>query len=247
MSGPQVTVTRIQEYSLSSDGNNSLSIENTTETQNVITIANNSPDNSQKLAAYMVIMWAQEALPVEIPYGSSPWEKTIEPNNSVIRINNNTPSNVTVTVTLSYVGQDGDPQKPIILDWLNRQLIVAPETLITEVKTTIYTGDKQYAGTDANVYFRVANGDWWLLDKAWYNDFERNDTDTYGPFDVSNLKARELSTVPIELKHDGTFPASDWYVDWLNLEAKIPNKGWYVYKQWNPGWLDAKDRYRRLQ
>ncbi|NEQ15923.1 PLAT/LH2 domain-containing protein [Moorena sp. SIO3A2] len=246
MSGPQVTLTRIQEYSLPSSGNNSLSIENTTETQNVITIANESPDNSQKLPANMVVMWGQKALPVEITYGNSPWQKTIEPNNSVITINNLTPS-ITVTVALSYVGQEGDPQKSIILNWFDGQLIVAPETLITQVKTTIHTGDKQYAGTDANVYFRVAKGDWWLLDKPCYNDFERGDTDTYGPFKVSNLKATELSRVPIELKHDGKYVGPDWYVNWLNLEAEIPNKGWYTYKEWHPGWLDAKNRYRRLQ
>ncbi|NEO74490.1 MAG: hypothetical protein F6K52_34805 [Moorea sp. SIO3H5] len=224
-----------------------LKIENTTETQNVITIANNSPDNSQKLPANMVVMWGQKALPVEIPYGSSPWQKTIEPKNSTITIENTTPSNVTVTVTLSYVGQEGDPQKSIILNWFDGQLIVAPETLITAVKTTIQTGNKEYAGTDANVYFRVAKGDWWLLDKPRYNDFERGDTDTYGPFDVSNLKARELSTVPIELKHDGKYFGPDWYVDWLDLEAEIPNRGWYVYKKWHPGWLEEKNRYIKLQ
>ncbi|MDJ0674994.1 MAG: PLAT/LH2 domain-containing protein [Calothrix sp. MO_167.B42] len=247
MSGPQSTKTTIREYRLSNSGNNSLSFENTTQTQNVITIANNSQDNSQQLPANIVVMWGQQAHPVTIPYSITPWQKTIEPNNSVITIQNVTPSNVTVTVTLSYVGEQGDPQKPIVLDWLYRQLLVYPNTTITAVKTTIHTGDKQWAGTDANVYFRVASNDWWLLDKPWYNDFERDDTDTYGPFQVSNLKATELSNVPIELKQDGTGIGPDWYVGWLRLEAEIPNHGWYVYKEWHPGWLESNDRYRKLQ
>ncbi|WP_293089903.1 hypothetical protein, partial [Moorena sp. SIO3H5] len=65
MSGPQVKLARIKEYSLSSpssSGDSLLKIENTTETQNVITIANNSPDNSQKLPANMVVMWGQKAV-----------------------------------------------------------------------------------------------------------------------------------------------------------------------------------------
>ena len=247
MSGPQATTSRLKEYYLSSFGNNSLTFEDTTETQNVITIVNDSPGNSQKLPADMVVMWSQEAHLVKIPYGSDSWQKVIDPQNSVITIENLTPTNVTVTVTLSYVGQEGTSQKPIVLDWLYRQLIVYPDTPIDKVKTTIHTGDKQWAGTDANVYFRVANGDWWLLDKSWHNDFERGDTDTYGPFDVSNLKADNLSKVPIELKQDGTGLGPDWYVDWLRLEAEIPNQGWYAYKEWHPGWLEGNNRYRKLQ
>jgi hypothetical protein len=247
MSAPQSTVTTIRQYRLSNSGNNSLSFVNTTQTQNVITIVNNSPDNSQQLPANIVVMLGQQAHPETVPYSSTPWQKTFEPNNSRITIQNVTPNNVTVTVTLSYVGEQGDPQKPIVLDWLYRQFLVYPDTTIAAVKTTIHTGDKQWAGTDANVYFRVANIDWWLLDKPWYNDFERDDTDTYGPFQVSNLKATELSTVPIELKQDGTGIGPDWYVDWLRLEAEIPNLGWYAYKQWHPGWLEGNNRYRKLQ
>jgi hypothetical protein len=36
-------------------------------------------------------------------------------------------------------------------------------------------------------------------------------------------------------------------VDWLRLEAEIPNLGWYAYKQWHPGWLEGNNRYRKLQ
>ncbi|NEP60747.1 MAG: hypothetical protein F6K31_27770 [Symploca sp. SIO2G7] len=247
MSGPQNTGTTITEYRLPNFGKNSLSFENTTQTQNVITIVNDSPDNSQQLPANIVVMFGQKADPVTLPYSTTPWQKTIDPNNSMITINNVTPGNVTVTVTLSYVGAKGDTQKPIVLDWLYRQILVYPDTPVTAIKTTIHTGDKKWAGTDANVYFRVANIDWWLLDKRWYNDFEKNDTDTYGPFNTTNLKATELSTVPIELKQDDTGVGADWYVDRLRLEAQIPNLGWYTYNEWHPGWLTSNNRYRKLQ
>ncbi|MDX3386122.1 PLAT/LH2 domain-containing protein [Streptomyces niveiscabiei] len=48
----------------------------------------------------------------------------------------------------------------------------------------IHVCDRSGAGTDDNVYGRLRNATndasaWVLLDKSWYNDFERNDNDTY--------------------------------------------------------------------
>jgi hypothetical protein len=139
----------------------------------------------------------------------------------------------------------------IHLDCIDGRFNLAPKTKISQVKVTIHTGNVDYAGTDANVCFKINNGDWWILDKPRSNDFERNQTDTYGPFDTDNLTVENISRVPVELKHDNTGIGPGWYVEWLRLEACVEGIGWIAYKQWQPGWLadDESDRtiYRKLQ
>jgi hypothetical protein len=140
---------------------------------------------------------------------------------------------------------------PAVMDWLGGPVRLDPGAKITQVKVTIHTGDVSGGGTDANVAFRVGNGDWLDLDKPLYNDFEQNATDTYGPFSVDGLTAGKLASVPIELKHDNAWIGPGWYVDWVRLEVLVEGQGWLAYKQWQPGWLaqDEGDHsiYRKLQ
>jgi len=139
----------------------------------------------------------------------------------------------------------------IDVDWFSGQYTLDRNAKISQVKVTIHTGNVSGAGTDANVYFRVNNGDWWDLDKPLYNDFENNATDTYGPFQTNNLTVENISRTAIELRHDNRGVGAGWYVEWLRLEVYVENKGWLTYKQWQPGWLasDEGDRkiYRQLQ
>ena len=140
---------------------------------------------------------------------------------------------------------------PIAVNWFDGQYNLDRNAKISQVKVTIRTGNVSGAGTDANVYFRVNNSDWWLLDKSWYNDFEKNDTDTYGPFNLENLKVENLSRAAIELKHDNSGVGAGWYVEWLRLEVYVEGQGWITYKEWQPGWLAADEGdqavYRKLQ
>jgi hypothetical protein len=140
---------------------------------------------------------------------------------------------------------------PVLLDWLGGKFRLDRNTKISQVKVTIHTGNVSGAGTDANVDFRVNNGDWWRLDKPWYNDFERNDTDTYGPFTSDNLTVENISRAAVELKHDNSGIGPGWYVEWLRLEVYVEGQGWIAYKEWQPGWLagDEGDRtiYRKIQ
>lgn len=146
--------------------------------------------------------------------------------------------------TLAWTG-------PISLSWLGGQFRLDRATKINQIKVTIHTGNADGAGTDANVYFRVHAGDWLLLDKPLYNDFEKNDTDTYGPFTTESLTVETLSKATIELKHDNTGANSGWHVAWLRLEVLVEGQGWIAYKEWQPGWLatDEGDHtiYRKLQ
>jgi len=55
--------------------------------------------------------------------------------------------------------------------------------IVTNLRVQIKVKDELYAGTDSDIYLKVYNnGSLWqsvLLDKAWYNDLEQGDNDTY--------------------------------------------------------------------
>jgi CARDB/PLAT/LH2 domain len=78
---------------------------------------------------------------------------------------------------------------------------------VRTVTARIRTGDVRFAGTDDNVYLRLGPSLRFPLDKALYNDFERDDHDTYSvPIDAlarRGLSLEDISQVRIEKSSDG--------------------------------------------
>ena len=94
---------------------------------------------------------------------------------------------------------------------------------------TMHTGDKYGAGTDSDVrvqilgegaYSRQNLTDKHLLDKSGYDDFERNDRDTYiiSDRDVGNVEDAVISV-----------SSSGWYLDSITIRKEgDPNYYWHA-------------------
>lgn len=84
---------------------------------------------------------------------------------------------------------------------------------------TVKTGNRGSAGTDANVYITIWGNTSELikqkLDKPGYNDFERNDCDSYL---LSTTEGVLGNILGIKLEHDNTGVGPGWYVDWVKIE-----------------------------
>ena len=96
---------------------------------------------------------------------------------------------------------------------------------VTTLKVRIKTGSGTYPGTDSDVYLEAFNGstnEVWksvLLDKPGYNDFEKNDDDTYiVPVTRYNQTTKKTEGIPLD-----------------QLKFRIKNSGsdeWYLYEMW---------------
>ena len=88
-------------------------------------------------------------------------------------------------------------------------------TITVEVKT----GDVRGAGTDDDVSLRVGPGLSWVLDKRLYDDFERDDRDTYSvPIDSATRRAlsvNDIQDVEIAKSRDGV--AGGWRLGGVKL------------------------------
>lgn len=79
---------------------------------------------------------------------------------------------------------------------------------VESVELEVRTCDARWAGTDDNVYLRLGPGSLrFELNKRLYNDFERNDRDTYSlPIDglvERGMRVDEIQTVQMEKARDG--------------------------------------------
>lgn len=100
-------------------------------------------------------------------------------------------------------------------DWAINGLNVNNPSYIGSYNVTIKTADVMWAGTDDNIYFGMSLDDGrkveYLCDKSYYNDFERNNNDTY-TFTIT----------------DPSFQASQIRNIWLR-KSKILGDDWKVY------------------
>lgn len=98
---------------------------------------------------------------------------------------------------------------------------------ISSLTTIVTTGTKYGAGTDDDIYFgiQLKTGDTkeWLLDKAFYNDFENGDKDEYYLYinDV-DFSPKLVSKVWIRKDHINNSLGEAWYLDSLivNVNGK---------------------------
>jgi hypothetical protein len=79
-------------------------------------------------------------------------------------------------------------------------------TPVTSIRVRIRTGDVRFAGTDDDVYLRISDSRRFPLDKRLYDDFERNDDDTYSvPIDGAledGLSVGDIRYLQIEKSPD---------------------------------------------
>ncbi len=80
-------------------------------------------------------------------------------------------------------------------------------TPVDTITVRIRTGSARGGGTDDDVYLRINDGQRFALDKRLYDDFERNDDDTYGvPIDDAvskGLRVGDIQYIQIEKSKDG--------------------------------------------
>lgn len=112
-------------------------------------------------------------------------------------------------------------------------------TKLIAFSVTITTPNRDYAGTDADVFIEIA-GHSNLMDKPKYNDFERGDTDTYY-FPIA-MTLGDLRTMRIRVHHNNKGRNSGWYCGRVTMQVQYSGSSYMrLYKAWpDVGWL-AKD------
>jgi hypothetical protein len=108
--------------------------------------------------------------------------------------------------------------------WLSNSRVVATEANVTDYTITVKTADIAFAGTDGDVYVTLVgtNGktEKILLDTSGYDDFERDDNDTYTLNMVRNVGTVTQIIFSLE---DG----NDWCVESIKLDGKT-----YTVNRW---------------
>merc|ERR1711862_749141 len=130
--------------------------------------------------------------------------------------------------TLSSSMEDGSPSFPMI-----------------DYKVSVITGDRLGAGTDSNVSIIIfgENGDSgsYNLDSS-KNDFERNQTDTFG---VNIPDLGEITK--IRIGHDDSGWNSGWFLDKVIIENPINHKKWFfLCGKWFDKSIDDKQISRDI-
>jgi hypothetical protein len=98
-----------------------------------------------------------------------------------------------------------DPSEPFT--WIKAVPAVPNEAEPVEtIEVEVKTGDVRFAGTDDDVFLRLGPNLRFPLDKRLYNDFERNDRDTYSvPIDDAvraGMRVGDIREVTIEKSRD---------------------------------------------
>lgn len=114
----------------------------------------------------------------------------------------------------------------------SRSITIRPEPTATPVPPsnkftiTIRTGDRNFAGTDANVFVTLfgTRGDSreFELDTPGRDDFERNQTDIFNVQTSANIG----DIVRIRLRHDNSGFAAGWFVDWVRVRNVDTGQVW---------------------
>lgn len=87
-------------------------------------------------------------------------------------------------------------------------------TPVSSITVRVRTGDRRYAGTDDDVHLRVNDGLRFSLEKRAYNDFERDDDNTYAvaldTLTRNGLAAKDIAFAQIEKSRDGA--GGGWFL-----------------------------------
>ena len=102
-----------------------------------------------------------------------------------------------------------------------------------DYSVSFHTGDIQGAGTDSNITVtlhgaRGTIGPYVVNPWITGNAFERNQTDTifFQQFpDIGKVTS-------ISVTSDDKYPGSDWYLDWIKVQASGQPQGYYGYHNW---------------
>jgi hypothetical protein len=109
----------------------------------------------------------------------------------------------------------------------------APIPAPVDYTVSFHTGDIQGAGTDSNITVTMHGtkgtiGPYVVNPWITGNAFERNQTDTlfFQQFpDIGKVTS-------VTVTSDDTYPGSDWYLDWIKVQATSQPLGYYGYHNW---------------
>lgn len=116
-----------------------------------------------------------------------------------------------------------------------------------DVMIHVYTGDRPFAGTDANVKLIIfdehGNSSNTLeLDRKFKDDFERGQVDTFRiPAKILGHLDKTANLSHIELWRDESGVASDWCVDKIVIENRATNNC-FTFPTFR--WIKSNYRYR---
>lgn len=102
----------------------------------------------------------------------------------------------------------------------------------TTYNITVYTGDVDGGGTDANVYITLygskGNSGEKLLDISSHDDFER------GRFDKYTITTNDIGDIQkIKVRHDDSDKNAGWFLDGVRVSCPQKNKQWnFPFYQW---------------
>jgi hypothetical protein len=151
-----------------------------------------------------------------------------------IAIQNNENGNEWIVPCYRWFARDEDDKQT------RRILKATPLTQLATYRVTVLTGDKNGAGTDANIYIKlIADNDvtdWYILDNDADN-FERGRPDVF-EFNLPNLG--ELRK--IELRNDSSGSQPGWFLDRVIILNESDGRQWTFKLQdqngnFGSGWL----------
>lgn len=118
-------------------------------------------------------------------------------------------------------------------------------TPVSTLTVRVRTGDRRYAGTDDDVSLRLSNGLRFGLEKRAYNDFERDDDDTYAvaldTLTRNGLAVKDIHFAQIEKSRDGA--GGGWFL--RSFEVRL--NGRVIASRTVNRWLEDDHRTARAE
>jgi hypothetical protein len=123
--------------------------------------------------------------------------------------------------------------------------ITDPAVKVMALRVEFHTGDKKFAGTDANVFLRVGERTFQMPVEYEKDPFERGAKDAFNfPMDPP-MPLAELRAATIDVYHDSEGHNPGWHLQgvklWLLL-SDAPSES-RLYKEWQDvGWLAIDEK-----
>lgn len=116
---------------------------------------------------------------------------------------------------------------------------------VTSIEVEVHTGDVRFAGTNDDVTLRLGPGLSFPLDKRVYDDFERDDRDTYSvPIDAATRAGLDVTDIRyVEIAKSADGPGGGWRLGGIRLSV---NGREVLRRDGIDRWLEERSRVYRV-
>ncbi len=134
--------------------------------------------------------------------------------------------------------------KPAIENEQTRD-VTDPAVQVMALRVEFHTGDRRWAGTDANVFLRVGQRTYEMPVEYGKDPFERGAKDAFNFTVDPPMPLAELRAATIDVYHDSEGQNSGWFIQGVRLWVMLssaPGEG-KLYKEWKDvGWLAIDEK-----